>query len=287
MPAFFPREIRNWPTHVDQRDPVMAEHVNEIQAEVASVETVLGTMPHQHTDAYGETVTYPDVDYRLDAMDREYERLDHNQGLLLDAEKNGWNLPLGNFRAPGTSVPPTFNQDDPNDPEVDWWPLKWTDVVSDKWKMRGSDKKTFVCPKTGWWTVTAQFMMDIAPGPSTLEHSCFSALRIIQPGASDEWGTGDNWGACVATSGASSARSTPGHLRTSPVYNGPWYKGEIAMFSLRHMDSLRVPNRPKHPNPVGNRKTFGWASFTYVRALPDDQVVRPPWDLDPEGSLYW
>lgn len=282
MPAFFPREIRTWTEHVDQRDPVMAEHVNEIQDELHAVQATLGPMPHQHQTAQtGTTVTYADVDTRLDNIDQEYERLDHNQALLLDAEKNGWNLPLGSFRAPGTSIPPTYNQDTPNSPDSDWWPLNWTDIVSDQWKMRAKNKQDFVCPQTGWWTISAQFLMQSAPGPSTLEHSCFSAARIIKPS------TGDDWGSLVANNGASINRAIRGQLRTSPVYSGPWYKGEVCRFSLRHMDSLRVHARPKAPNPVGNRKTFGWCSFTYIRALPDAFVSRPDWDWDPEGSLYW
>src|SRR5581483_3754390 len=102
MPSQFPQAIRRWTPHANQRDYVMAEHVNNIQEEIEGLESTLGVMPTEYLDSKGKTIRYTTVDSRLDNIQRAIEKLQFYQDQLLDASKSGWDLPVGAYRASGT-----------------------------------------------------------------------------------------------------------------------------------------------------------------------------------------
>ncbi|MFJ2113942.1 hypothetical protein ACIOEX_18990 [Streptomyces sp. NPDC087850] len=272
MPSQYPKAVRRWPQHANQRDYVMAEDVNEIQDEIAGISTTLGVMPQEYVDADGKSTRYTTVDSRLDNIQREQERLKYYQDGLLDAAKTGWNLPIANVRSSGTLIPQTINQNQPNDPRSDWYPCKMDRPIIDPLGMAKKPTYTFTCPQTGWWIISARITMhiaDIIPGKTkSTDHSMFSRINII--GVSTD----------VATDGATAPLNTAGYLRTNPTYAGPWYQGEKLQFEVRHMGNRLIANAPVN-DPIGAWTAFSWVGFTYIRALPAQMTTRPPWDVDP------
>lgn len=271
MPSQYPKAVRRWPQHANQRDYVMAEDVNEIQDEIAGISATLGVMPQEYLDADGKATRYTTVDSRLDIIQREQERLKYNQDGLLDAAKTGWNLPVASIRSSGTSIPQTVNQTHPNDPRSDWWPLKMDRPVIDPLNMVAKPTYSLVCPKTGWWIVSVRTMMWIPnkkPKTQSTDHSMFTRVNI------------DKVSSDVATDGDSAPLGTNGYHRNNPTYAGPWYQGEKLSVEIRHMGNKPIPNAPVN-DPIGNQTVFMWIGLTYIRALPDQFVVRPPWDADP------
>ncbi|MFE9412348.1 hypothetical protein ACFYN0_26670 [Streptomyces sp. NPDC006704] len=272
MPSQYPKAIRRWPQHANQRDYVMAEDVNEIQDEIAGISSTLGVLPTEYLDAAGRTTKYTTVDARLDNIQRDIERLAYYQNQLLDASKTGWDLPIGSFRSSGTPIPATVNQVNPNTPESDWYPILWDQPVVDPLSLASRPTYQLVCPRTGWWVITTRTYMWRSYGPATLEHSMFTEINLPRP---------DTAASILGSDGASINRQSPGYLRTNPSYAGPWFQGEPLAVRIRHMDNLRVDNRPSKPDPVGTQTAFAWLGLTYIRALPADMQARPAWDIDP------
>ncbi|WP_274916907.1 hypothetical protein [Streptomyces sp. WZ-12] len=271
MPSHYPQAVRRWPKHANQLDYVMAEDVNEIQDEIQGISTTLGVMPNEYQDSKGTTTRYTSVDSRLDNIQRDIEKLRFYQDQLLDASKTGWNLPVSAYRASGTPIPATVNQVNPNTPNSDWYPVKWDQAVVDPLELAPKPTYWLTCPKTGWWIVTARAFMWRSYGPATLEHSMFCEINLL----------GD--GSILGSDGDSINRQSPGYLRTNPSYSGPWYQGEKIGVRIRHMDSMRVNNRPSYPDPVGTQTAYAWLGLTYIRALPGQGDKRPDWDVDPIG----
>lgn len=271
MPSQYPKAVRRWPQHANQRDYVMAEHVNEIQDEIAGVAATIGVMPQEYVDATGKITKYSTVDSRLDHIQREQERLKYYQDGLLDAAKTGWNLPVASIRSSGTSVPQTVNQTQPNHPVEDWYPLKYDQPVIDPLGMAKKPVYALTCPKTGWWVISVRTMMwipDKKPKTQSTDHAMFTRVHIA--GVSKD----------VATDGGSAPLGTNGYHRNNPTYAGPWFQGEKLSVEIRHMGNKPVPNAPVN-DPIGAQTVFTWIGLTYIRALPDQFVTRPPWDADP------
>ncbi|KUL44729.1 hypothetical protein ADL22_12355 [Streptomyces sp. NRRL F-4489] len=271
MPSHYPKAIRRWPQHANQRDYVMAEHVNEIQDEIAGISSTLGVMPTEYLDANGNTVSYTTVDSRLDIIQREQERLRYYQDGLLDAAKTGWNLPVCSLRSSGTSIPQTVNQGNPNHPVEDWHPILFDRAVIDPLGMAKQPTYTLTCPKTGWWIISVRTMMWVPakrPQTKSTDHAMYTRVNI--EGVSRD----------VATDGDSAPLGIYGYHRNNPVYSGPWYQGEKLSVEIRHMGNLRIPAANLF-DPIGPQTVFTWAGFTYIRALPQDMVTRPDWDADP------
>jgi hypothetical protein len=279
--AFFPRQIRDWPEHENQRDWVMAEHVNNLYAEMHATEQTLGTMPHEYVNLAGKTLTYHDVDHRLDVGQRTGERLDYYQVGLLDATTKGWNLPVCNVKASGTNVSGKKDQTKDWDPTwAGWYKMKWDQALVDPQKMLPGKKDTLTCPKTGWWMITANFHMGRSYGPEEYDQTLNAALTLS--------GLGMNKWPYATVASDSSTRNRHAHaayLRCSFTYAGPWYKGNVAQFWLMTTDSLRVKNRPAYPYPIQVKPAYAWAGFTYIRALPESRVTWNPWqDLPPASD---
>ncbi|MEU7147058.1 hypothetical protein AB0B15_03300 [Streptomyces sp. NPDC045456] len=271
MPSHFPNAVRRWPQHANQRDYVMAEHINEIQDEIAGISATLGVMPTEYLDANGKTVSYTTVDSRLDIIQREQERLKYYQDGLLDAAKTGWNLPVCSLRSSGTSIPQTVNQSNPNHPVDDWHPVRFDKPVIDPLNMARNPTFSLVCPQTGWWIISCRTMMWVpGRGPKTQSTDHIMDTRLNIPGVSSDAGT----------DGDSAPLGTYGYHRNNPSYAGPWYQGEKLAVEIRHMGNKPVTNAPV-TDPIGPQTVFTWIGLTYIRALPKDMTTRPDWDADP------
>ncbi|GHB52518.1 hypothetical protein GCM10010331_45180 [Streptomyces xanthochromogenes] len=271
MPSQYPKAVRRWPQHANQRDYVMAEDVNEIQDEIAGIESTLGVMPTEYVDSTGKTTKYTSVDARLDNMQRDIERLAYQQTGLLDAARTGWNLPIASIRSSGTLIPQTVNADQPNQPSSDWHPARFDVPVIDPLGLAVRPTFSLTCPQTGWWVVAARTMMWIPsrkPGTKSTDHSLFTSIDI--EGLSTD----------VATDSDTAPMGTNGFHLVNPTYAGPWYQGERLSVSIRHMGNLKIANAPVN-DPIGPQTAFTWIGLTYIRALPSQFVTRPPWDADP------
>ncbi|WP_371590932.1 hypothetical protein [Streptomyces sp. NBC_00470] len=278
MPALFPHEIREFDEVADQRDYIRGEHLNEVQDEIVGLTDTLGLNPHVYETNDGQTVTYRSMAHRMDNMQWTQERMAYNQDGLLEAGEKGWNLPTLSMRSTGQSIAPMVDQKD-HDPADDWHRVRWNRRVIDSDNMLPSARTQLICPKTGWWVISGRFMMWRTYGPENLDHRLFCEMRLSGTGATGFYPSH------TATDSASLNRHSPGYLRVNPTYSGPWYKGERLWWSLQHSDNLRVSNRPAAPYPLGTVAISGWAGCTYIRALPEDHLSRPPWDqmpVDPE-----
>ncbi|WP_371590933.1 hypothetical protein [Streptomyces sp. NBC_00470] len=269
--SFFPAQVRVFPEHQNQRDWVMAEHVNNIYAEMHGIESTVGTMPHEYTAISGKRMTYHDVDHRLDVMQRTGERLDYYQYGLLDATTKGWNLPVADIKSSGMNLRPRIDQTKNWDAAwTDWYKMTWDQPIVDPEGMVPKKTTTLTCPRTGWWMFTANFHMGRSYGPETQDHRLDVALTLSGLGM-NKWPY-----ATVASDNASMNRHSPAaFLRCSFAYAGPWHKGNKAQFWLAHGDSLKVKDRRKYPYPVDTKKAYGWCGLTYIRALPETRI---PWN---------
>ncbi|MFK0015761.1 hypothetical protein [Streptomyces sp. NPDC091027] len=269
MSKVFPNAIRTFPPHTDGRDFVLASDVNEIQDELTGVEATLGTKPQVYTNATGKKTEYKDLATRLDAMQRYDEQVAKTVNKLIDADEAGWNLPLASSRTSGTTIPPTKHNLDIA--TTDWHSITWNIPITDPLDLI-KNGPTITCPRTGWWIITCRVISTIPSGPSSLDHMCFTRMYVGEE-------------TDVAVSGSTNPRGTRGYHRSDLTYGGEWYQGEPLRIQVRHADSLRVNNRAKHPNPVGNITTWGWLGLTYIRALPHGVIKRPIQDLDPAAIL--
>ncbi|MET9119960.1 hypothetical protein [Streptomyces sp. NPDC004528] len=271
MSKVYPTSIRTFPAHKDGRDFVLAADVNEIQDELTGVETVLGAKPQVYTDAVGKRQEYKDVVSRLDAMQRYDDQVATTVNSLVDASNTGWNLPVGTVRDTGTVVPPAPDQIAFS--ESDWHPMTWNRKITEyppiplfPWL---TSSPNIVCPKTGWWIITMRVIGQIPSGPASLDHICYARMWLSDHGFD------------LTTGQSTNPRGTPGHHRLSITYAGEWYQGERLQLQVRHLDSMRVNNRKKYPNPVPSINVTGWAGLTYIRALPNAFTSRPIEDVDP------
>ncbi|MEU7278676.1 hypothetical protein AB0A69_07780 [Streptomyces sp. NPDC045431] len=271
MTKVYPNAIRNFPTHKDGRDFVLAADVNEIQDELTGVETVLGTKPQIYTNAAGKKSEYKDVVTRLDAMQRYDDEVAETVNALVDASQTGWNLPVGTVRSTGSTIRPTVHN--LSIQESDWQPVLWNRRITDMphpvrifpWHT----SPTITCPKTGWWIITMRVLSSIPSGPTSLDHMCFARMYLSDHDTD------------VATGASTNPRGTRGWHRADLTYAGEWFAGERLQLQIRHMDSMKVNNRAKHPNPVGNITSYAWCGLTYIRALPNAFTSRPIEDVDP------
>lgn len=55
MPAAYPTGVKSFPTHVNTTETIDADHVNNIQLEVAALESYVGLNPHMSTNSGGSS----------------------------------------------------------------------------------------------------------------------------------------------------------------------------------------------------------------------------------------
>ncbi len=62
----FPKSVEPWTDRIDQVNVIWANDVNQLAAEIISIENTLGVMPHQEKAPYtGSAITYNSVDARI------------------------------------------------------------------------------------------------------------------------------------------------------------------------------------------------------------------------------
>lgn len=267
MTKVYPNAIRTFPAHKDGRDFVLAADVNEIQDELTGVESAVGMKPHIYTTAAGKKVEYKSVAARLDAMQRYDDQVATTVNKLIDASESGWNLPVASMRGTGTNIPATVDQIYPSN--SDWHGVGFNLPITDPLGLC-QNGPTITCPRTGWWIITMRVIGEIASGPSNLDHLLYARLWL------------EDHGTDVATGGSTQPRGgTSAFHRADLTYSGEWYQGEQLQLQIRHMDSMHVGIRSHYPNPLPPTTVWGWAGFTYVRALPNSGHTRPVGDLDP------
>lgn len=74
MPASYPTAVKVWSDKVDLTDINYAVHINDLQAEVAAIETALGVNPHASA---ARSTNYASLDARLEALETGYAPTSH------------------------------------------------------------------------------------------------------------------------------------------------------------------------------------------------------------------
>jgi hypothetical protein len=174
MPAVYPVSVRSFVPRVDNVDTIFAAHVNDLQNEMAAVESTLGANPHKYPGWFGDgNITWPPVSNlnlrtqapvknfgavsayssvasRLNQMQLQVSWLTFMTQLLIGESGTKWKPPSCVIRAPGQKVPAG---------EGAWDPFQWgaADYDSDKMFQGGT---TVVAPVSGFWDVSVNVWAD-------------------------------------------------------------------------------------------------------------------------------
>jgi hypothetical protein len=270
MAASYPTIVRRFTPHVDGTEYVMAGHMNDVQDELAAVESTLGPKPHIYTPNSGTPTAYSSVASRLDGIQQTAAAQQAQINSLLDASKNGWALPIASVYASGTSIPPTKRTDHVAT-DADWYRVRWVRAMVDT---NGAYSSGFyvTIPKRGWYIVTSTTTMKNPVQDVDIEHNVWVRVKVSGPSPADyEIGKDDS----------SAVMNSGGWHRMTTASGVELYEGDRVYLQVRH-DYIA-----QDPNPI-NRQTLSASArmqLTYVRALPNQIISRAeallPDELDP------
>lgn len=259
MVANYPTIVRKFQPHADGTEYVMAGHMNDVQDEIAAIESTLGVKPNVYSPATGNPVFYNTVAARLDAVQQASVNQQVQVNGLLDASKTGWALPLLSVLATGTVIAPTpdWHHVQPSD----WHPLRWTQRIVDT-ENTFSPGSNIVIPKSGWWIMTSTIgMQDPTDSLVNIEHYLWARIRVVTsntPTQSIEIDLGQGDSTAAGRAG--------GYHRITMAVSGDFYAGDVVQVQLRHVFR---PTDISQPNPTQvAMSATSRTQLTYIRGLP-------------------
>ena len=259
MAASYPTIVRRFTPHVDGTEYVMAGHMNDVQDELAAVETTLGAKPHMYTASSGATTTYSTVGARLDSIQRSMDAQQAQINSLLDAAKTGWALPIASVFASGTLIPPTRSNNHVAY-AYDWYKIRWTKATVDT---NGAYSPGFyvTIPKRGWYIITSTTTMATPHQNDDVTHNVWSRVKVTGPSPVDwEIGKADS----------SLDETTGGFHRLTTASGVELYEGDRVFLEVRHDYFAEDPTHFTKLSMVADARM----QLTYVRALPNLVINR-------------
>ncbi|MBD0734073.1 hypothetical protein [Streptomyces sp. CBMA29] len=217
MTALYPVSVHTYTAHRDAVEYVLADHVNSLQDEVTAIEQAVGANPNTWTytgdanfsnlgDLAAHT-TWNSVKDRLDSLQAHVVRLERRQPpavtTLPGQVPGGVRLPpVLQVRNSGQLIPQSA---------VRWstYDLSTADFDSDSIFTGGS---SVVCPRTGWWNITASTWTDVPTGNSTVLHSATNRILVA--------------GTEVAAHTSSLPLGSANPHRVNLLYSGSWSQGD-------------------------------------------------------------
>lgn len=159
MTAVYPVAVRNFVQHDDYVEIVDASHVNDLQYEVAAIESTLGVNPQIFAPAGSKSTNYKTVGARLDSHENQLATQLGYINTLLAASKSGWATPAltvsGNVN-PGVRLMPLAGYIDPGPT-----PVAWTSETVDVGDMYVPGSNTVAIPLGGLWSITVSITCPI------------------------------------------------------------------------------------------------------------------------------
>lgn len=167
MTAVYPAQVKVFVPHTDQKETILAAHVNALQEEMAAVQTVLGTGPQIDATLNQQYTNYGTVRQRLETIQRgsdrpvcRVQRWQSQQALP--------NLTYTNIAWDTTGQIDPFNMFSSG-----------TDII---------------CQRTGWYTVSGN--VNYAPN-ATGQRQFVLTIGLGKPGSvndttTDPWQSGNN-----------------------------------------------------------------------------------------------
>lgn len=229
--AVYPVAVKSFASRTDAVDTIYAGHINDLQVEVAAVETTLGAnpqawegwspppqggfQPYQVVRGSGPAAsappiataaTYTSVSTRLDTMQQQLSWLTWMQTTNNNL-KALW-APVASVRCAGTAVPATGSAT-----------LVWSSADYDPYQIFQGGS-TLSCPLDGWWEVSCSVWAS-QTAAAGVTHCVYGSVVL----AGNE----------VATSGS---QLPPGsgadQHRLSLARGGPWRAGQPLSVSVRN-----------------------------------------------------
>lgn len=249
MTALYPVSVKTFTPHRDAVEYVLADHVNVLDDEVTSIETVLGTVPHLWTTNLSPAGFLPDLS-KMVAFTSVKNRLDVLQQHLVAMEKayssillpsgviHGGHPPSASGTVTAIGIRNTGQTFPPSAYVWRTYDMSVADFDSDGSFTGGSNQP---CPQTGWWMITATAWTDIPNGTAGTPHYVSNRMllgnrEVAAQNSTETWGSGGQ------------------HL-INLSYSGVWTVGEPFLLQIQ-----------QYPTPssadVWSHAQIG---FTYIR----------------------
>ena len=151
MTAVYPIAVRNFVEHDDYVEIVDASHVNDLQDEVAAVESTLGLNPQIYAPDGAASTNYRTVGARLDAHEAAMAAQAAQIDTLLAASGAGWATPaltVSGFSNPAVRLMPTAGYLDPGPS-----PVSWTSESVNVGGMYVPNSNVVAIPRGGLWSI--------------------------------------------------------------------------------------------------------------------------------------